>query len=407
MAQNPNNCLVILQVSSRRVTATVAWSDEDGERVVAHRGVPCDWHALEERGRRQAVAEALSLACQSAQVEVYSVFVSTADASLRANFATGYADLGAEMTLNATERDTALARATHQPIGTEREVLHALPQRWSVRSSAGEREVDEPIGEFGSRLTCHVLLVTTSVTTRDEMREILDRCDVFLEGMIAQPVALYRGLQSHLPKRGSTLIIDCGARHTSLMVHRKQRLVHVETHDFGGDHLTEAISRELQVPWTHAEELKRELDLSAHASKEEMEGQTFLWREVQERNRLLAPAARVCSEVLTQFYIERAAALREMELLAQQGRIHLTGRAAVLGGFNTLIKDVFKMPVVFGSSKTDREPTSELSDLLTVGLVRQAAIERQRRLMERGSTGVRQVASAASGLLAWLTKRLD
>lgn len=408
MAPNPNDCLVIVQVSSRKVAATVAWRDADGERVVAHRGVECDWYHLEERGRRQAVAEALSMACHSAGVEVHSVFVAVADPTLRGNFATGYADFhGETLNLTQTERAMALARATHQPLGTEREVLHALPQRWAVKDEVGEKEVDDPTGLRASRLTCHVLLISAGKETREEMQRLLGECDVYLEGMIAQPVALYRGLQSHLPKRGSTLIIDCGARFTSLLVHRKNRLVHVETHDFGGDHLTEAIARELGIDILMAERLKRELDISVHTGSQEIEGQTFLWREVQERHRLLAPAARVCAERLRDFFTARAKALRELELLAQHGKIHLTGRGAALGGLPALLKDVFSMPVVFGTSKSDREPSSELADLMTVGLVRQAAQERERRLAERQGSGVRHVATAASGFWGWLTAPIE
>ena len=206
MGQSPDDCLVIIQISSRRVSATVAWRDDDAERVVAHRAIECDWQRLAEKGRRLAVTDALAMACQSAGVEVLSVFVSVADPSLAANFATGYADFGQEKTFTAFERDLALARATHQAIGVEREALHALPQRWTVRSSdGGEREVADPVGQRGSRLTCHVLLVTAARDTRLQVEHLLEGCDVYLEGMIAQPVALYRGLSSRLAKRGARL----------------------------------------------------------------------------------------------------------------------------------------------------------------------------------------------------------
>lgn len=407
MVAKPDDCLVVVQISSHRVTATVAWRDREGERVVAHRGLPCEWHDLEPRGRRQALLEVLDLAGRSAGIRPLSIVVAVIDPGIRANFASGYADLGEEMVLGEAERDLALARATHQPIGTEREVLHALPQRWSVRDAEGEFEVDSPIGERGSRITCSVLLVTASRALRRSLEDLLLETGIYLEGVIAQPVALYRGLVSHLPARGSTLIVDCGARHTSLLVHRKQRLVHIETHPVGGDHLTHAIAREVGTTWQHAEQLKRELDIGAHVDSAELEGQTFLWREVQERHRLLSPAARACHRLLTDFFVQRAHALRDLELLAQHGRIHLTGRAAALGGLPNLLRDVFDLPVVLGSSKHDREASSELADLLTVGLVRQSAIERERRLAERNASGMRQVTTAASGFLSWLLAPIE
>ena len=81
--------------------------------------------------------------------------------------------------------------------------------------------------------------------------------------------------------------------------------MHVETHDFGGDDLTSSLVQNLQVTRDRAEELKRGVDLSAHAKKTEVEGQTYLWREVQEQQRQAMPSARVCHERLNQFFSTR------------------------------------------------------------------------------------------------------
>lgn len=399
---NPNQCLVIVHIGSRRVSATVAWREKDEERVVAHRGVECRWHELGDRGRKQVVSEVLALACESAGIQVYSVFISISNPTLRANFATGYVDLGDELVFTAEDRSLALSRAAHQAIGQDREVLHALPQRWALRSSQGERDVEDPVGQRGSRLTCHVLLVTADRATRAEAEILLEGCEVAIEGMIAPPVALYRALASLLPKKGSSLIVDIGARHTSLLVHRKERLVHVETHAFGSDHLTEAIATELGLPFDQAESLKHDLDLGAHLKNTDAEGQIYLWREVQERQRQLAPAARITCDRLREFFNARARDLRELELVAVNGRIHLVGRGSSLGGLTALVRECFGLPTFLGTNQDDRELSSELRDLITVGLIRQAALERERRLRDRTGSSIRQVAATATGFWAWL-----
>lgn len=402
MARNEQDCLVILQIAARRVAITVAWRDEDGEQVVAHRHIECLWHQLDTAGRRQALHDCLQLGAETAGVEILSVFVALADPTLRANFATGYADLGEQMVMTRAERSLALIRATHQAIGTDRQVLHALPQRWEVRSLDGDREVDDPVGQTGIRLTCHVLLVTMARSALAEIEQQLADMGVHVESVIAQPVGLYRGLRSHLAKRGSTLIIDCGARFTSLLVHRKSRLVHVETHAFGGDDITRALVDGLGLPWERAEAIKREVDVARELRHQEVEGQTYLWREVQERQQQAGPSSRICTDAIRAFFNDRARHLRELELLAQTGRIHLVGRAATLSGLPQVLEDIFKLDVVLGTAKADRDASHEMSDLLTAGLVRQAAIERERHLAERQSSGIRQVTNVASGLLGWL-----
>ena len=167
------------------------------------------------------------------------------------------------------------------------------------------------------------------------------------------------------------------------------------------------IASELGVDHERAEELKREVDLAIHSGSEELSGQTWLWREVQERHRLLAPAARICSDALKDFFTERVKSLRDLELLAQTGKVHLTGRAAALGGMVGLLRQVFDLQVVLGSSGQDREPTAELGNLMTLGLVRQAGLERGPALATQEQSGMRQVRKATTGFLAWLFKRMD
>ncbi len=409
MSTSPHDCLVLVHISSQQVAATVAWRLDNGsERVVAHKVILCEWLLLSERAKRQALFESISQACASADVQPLSVFVCISDESVRANFAVGYADLGQTMRLRREELSVALQRATEQPIGMDREVLHALPQRWEVRDHNGEREVANPIGEYGGHLTCHVLLVTANRRIRSEMTELLSDSNVALEGVIATPVALYRGLASSLRKKGTTVIIDCGARFTNVLVHRKGCLVHLDCYPFGGLHLTQILAEELKLDLPRAEQLKRELDISANlGTGNDLEGQTYLWREVQERDRLLAPAAEILRGVLLEFFKLRYQDLQERELLSRTGQINLVGRASSLGGLPNLLKEVFNMNVVLGTGKKDRDPSAELADLVTLGLVRTAAVERERRLMERNSSGVRQVRQAAFNIWAWLSKELD
>lgn len=405
----PHDCLVLVHISSQQVAATVAWRQKDGtERVVAHKVILCEWFQLSERAKRQALFESISQACASADVQPLSVFVCIGDESVRANFAVGYADLGQTMRLRREELSLALQRATEQPIGVDREVLHALPQRWEIRDHNGEREVDNPLGEYGSHLTCHVLLVTAAKRIRNEMSALLTDSNVALEGVIATPVALYRGLAGSLKKKGTTVIIDCGARFTNILVHRKGRLIHLESFPFGGMHLTQILAEELVLDLPRAEQLKRELDISANLETgKDLEGQTYLWREVQERDRILSPAAELIRGILMDFFTARFQDLQERELISRTGQINLTGRASSLGGLPALLKSIFNMPVVLGTGKRDRDPSAELADLVTLGLVRTAAVERERRLMERNNSGVRQVKQVAFNLWAWLSKELD
>ncbi|HYE04340.1 MAG TPA: cell division FtsA domain-containing protein [Planctomycetota bacterium] len=405
MRIDASNLLVIVLISSRRVSATIAWLHPDqGEKVVAHKAIDCHWQSLTDRGRNQVVADAVQLASDSAGVQALSAYIAMADHSLASTVAIGIADLGQDMPLTQSDRDQALLRARHQAIGDDRELVHALPVLWTVRSRQGEREVPDPIGERGSRLTVHALLITARKGYRDELARLLDGCGLHLDGVIAPPLALWHGISGKLAKRGNALVVDVGARHTSIIVHRRGRLWFLQSYPFGGDTLTARLADELKIPPDHAEDLKFELDIGAQGSGAgDLEGQQYLWRDVQERHRLMGPAARVCATALREFFAARVKELRAQELIAQSGQVHLVGRGAALGGMASFLREIFDLPVVLGTGARDREPSAELVDLLISGVVRAAADERRGELAERGS-GMRHAVGNAWG---WLVRSLE
>ena len=411
MVDDEKKCIVVLSISSRRLDATIAWMRDDlGEQIVAQRGRHCRWAAMSPSERLEGIAEVLGMAAQSAGVRPLSVFVAMSDESLDANWASGSVDLGHPMTLTHEDRDLALVRAGTQAIGTNRKDLHALQPQWQISDENGRHDCDDPVGLRGSGVTCNVMLVTADRENYDMVDRMLASLDLRLEGMIAPPIGLYRMMSGSLPQRGSTILIDCGARHTSIIVHRKGRLTHLETNAFGSDDLTEEIAASRKISHERAEELKKGVDLSIHGSGAQQEdfGQQYLWQDVQENSRHLGPAAAVCSSLLRQFFRERFNYLKDSELLSHTGRVHLFGRAAALGGLPNLIKDIFGMETILGTKQATRDPAAEIAGAITVGLVRAAAEERQRQIARRqASSGFHQVASAAGGLLGWLTTPLQ
>lgn len=402
MDVSAEHLLVIVLVAARRVSATVAWLHPvQGERVVAHRAIDCDWVELSERGRRQVVAEAVRMASESAGVEPYSATIAMSDPSISSQLVTGVADLGEELVLTQAERQQAVHRASHRATTSDREILHTVPVRWTVRGRGGEREVLDPVGERGSRLTGHMLLITARSGYREELASYLDTCTLHVDQVIAPPLALWHGIAGKLKRTGSSIVLDCGARHTAVIVSRRGRLLHIQTYPFGGDHLTERIAEGLAVSFDQAETLKRELDCSVQGTASDMEGQQYLWREVQERHRLLAPAARICHAQLRDFFQPIAHELREQEFIGASGQVHLVGRGSTLGGLPSVVREAFALPVTLGTGSRDREPSAELTDVMISGVVRLAAEERRRELGRTPITG------RLSRAWRWFTRPLE
>jgi len=400
----PDQLLVILLISSRRVTALLAMTHpEQGERVLAHKSIDCMWHDLTTRGRVEVAADALRSVCDVAEVEPYSVFLSCNDVSIASRIAIGWSSPGDEIPLTFAERAWALRRAREQATGADREVVSVLPVQWTVRGRNGEKEVDDPIGCVGNHLTCQALLVSARRGYRQEMAEVAEALGLELEEVIPQPLALYRGISGKLRSRGSSIVIDFGARHTNVLVRRKDKLLHVETFDFGGDNLTARLAETLNLSMEQAEALKHEVDIgTCTANGESGQGQQFIWNDLQERHALIGPATRIISESVSSFFKERARDLREHGYLAQQGQIYLVGRSSALNGLTLNLRDIFDLPVVLGTGDRNRHPSDELDGILATGLVCSAADHRREHLaLQAGSLRKR-----ASGVWSWLTHSL-
>ncbi len=401
----PEHLVVIVLVSSQRVSATVAaLHPEHGDKVVAHKAIDCVWHRLTQSGKREAVTDAVRLACDSAGVEAYSIYLSMTEPTVASRIAVGWADPGGEMLLSEHECEWALKRARDQATSADNELVEVLPVHWMVRDRDGEREVEDPVGQRGSRLTCQALLVTARRGYRDELAALVEGLGIEVEGVIAHPVALYRGMASSLPKKGHAVIIDHGARTTTVLVRHRDKLVHIETHAFGGEHLTRALVERLGITPAQAEDLKHDLDITARVdARDSIVGQQFIWSDVRERHRMLGPATTVITEALGTFFRARAQELRDAGFLGQQGQVHLVGRASSLSGLVSFLRDVMGLPVVLGTGQKNRDPSAELADVIVSGLVCTAADMRRRRLLSQES----RIRKTASGVWSWLAHPLS
>lgn len=399
----PQNLIVIALVSSHHVSITVAALDpRAGEEPKRHKEYPVRWADLDLPGRVDALRDALDQTCRPLNLEPRSLFIACSDPSLSATSVTGWSALGEDVRISEHERAFALGRARTHATADEREQLDVVPTYWTVRSRDGQIDCDDPVGQIGNHLTCHALRVTARRGLLGEFREICEQLGLHLEGLIPQPIALYRGISGRMNKGGTQLVIDLGARHTTLIVRRKGRLLHMETHPFGGDTVTDRISVALGVDPLRAEDIKRQIDVD-EVPGGEADGQQSIFGELQERQRQLSIAARASAECLGTFFRDRARHLRDDgDLLSQRGQVHVVGRGAAIGGLVPFLSDVFRLDVVLGTGSKASDPGAELDGLLVAGVVKCAADRRIEHLVEEASS----IRGAAGGLFAWLMQPL-
>lgn len=421
--------LVIVLISSQHLTGVVAlMSTEFGTKTIAYKRIEVPWSELEEREQRTAVGEIVNKVCDSAGIEARSVYLARSEISITSRTVVGDVSFeGLLQPITQHEMDWALLRAQEKPVGTDQEQIDIIPVKWEChgavprdglkkgmtvklnRAQAREARRQFPLGEECKGLSCHALQIIARRGYRAELDQLANSLGLRCDGVIAQPAALYRGISSRLMATGWSLVIDCGAQHTSFLLRSGERLLRVRTYDFGGDDITRRLMAELSVDAALADSLKREVDINSSGDAL-VAGQQLIWTDVMaQRHALLPQAARICRAAVLDFFGRRAQELQEdpENPLPRRGHIHLVGRASQIGGLTGLLHELFGLDVILGTGgrerRDERDVGEELENLLLSGLV-VSAIEQRRAARDREG---RSLAKQASGVWSWLMRPFE
>jgi type IV pilus assembly protein PilM len=126
------------------------------------------------------------------------------------------------------------------------------------------------VGEFenaeGARLQ-QILLIGIPNEVIKKYKTIFKNCGLRLAALEVESVALVRAFP-RFPR--PTLIVDIGALSTNIVATEGGVLKHGAQTDYGGIHLTQALSKSLGVSGRRAEELKRRRGLTATGGESEL-----------------------------------------------------------------------------------------------------------------------------------------
>src|SRR5687767_15563520 len=91
---------------------------------------------------------------------------------------------GEEISKSDVSRANEVARA--QPIPGDRELLHAIPQEYTVDKNQGIRD---PIGMIGTRLETEMYLVTIGSSPAMNLRKSVERAGYRVKELVLEPLA--------------------------------------------------------------------------------------------------------------------------------------------------------------------------------------------------------------------------
>lgn len=258
---NPERLVAGLDIGSAKTTAVIA--EVVGEfpkhpeiRMLGvgqsrttglRKGVVSD---IEETMR--AIQKAMTDAERMAGAQVPAVYVGIAGEHVQAMTSHGVVAVsGPEISRADVERVNEVARA--QVIPQDRELLHAIPQEYTVDKNQGIRD---PIGMIGTRLETEMYLVTIGASPAMNLRKAVERAGYQIRELVLEPLASALATLTEDEKELGVALIELGAGTTDVALFHEGKIRHIGTVPFGGNNVTSDLVHGLGVTQADAERLK-------------------------------------------------------------------------------------------------------------------------------------------------------
>lgn len=294
----------------------------------------------------EAITKAVEEAELMAGVEIGTVYTGIAGGHIKSFNSTGIVAVkDKEITENDVQRVIDAAKAVAIPL--DREVIHIIPQEYSINGESGIRD---PIGMSGVRLEAKVHIVTGAVSSAQNIVKCANKAGLNVAEICLEPIASAAAVLTQDEKDLGVVLVDIGGGTSDIAIFKDGSVVHTGVLAIGGNHITNDIAVGLRTPQNEAERIKLRYGCAMSAlvkPDETMEVPGVGGRKPRVLSR------RLLAEIIEP-RVEEIFSLIQHELMRSgyqellSGGVVITGGATLLEGMPELAEFVFEMPVKRG-----------------------------------------------------------
>ncbi|HJR54540.1 MAG TPA: cell division protein FtsA [Gemmatimonadota bacterium] len=253
------NIIVGLDIGTTKISCIIA--ELDADRNVKIVGVGTSRSEGLRRGvvvnlekTVVSIGRAIEEAELMAGVEVRNVYAGIAGDHIRSINSHGVIAVsrgGVEITRADIGRVVDAAKAVAIPM--DREILHILPQEFTVDDQKG---IKDPSGMAGIRLEVDVHIVTGAVSSAQNLVKAIQQAGYQVRDLVLEPLASSHGVLTDDERELGVALLDIGGGTTDIALFHEGSIRHTAVIGLGGNSVTNDIAIGLRTPARDAERIK-------------------------------------------------------------------------------------------------------------------------------------------------------
>ncbi len=348
----------------------------------------------------ESIRKAMKEAELMAGAKVDRVYTGIAGEHIQAFSSVGVVAVGGEEVLTPdVERVHEVARAVALP--PDRELLHAIPQEYTVDHQGG---IKDPVGMAGTRLEAEVYLVTSASASTTNIRKAVSRAGYRIQELVLEPLASARSVLTEDEKEVGVAMVEMGGGTTGLAVYYEGKIRHLAILPFGGLTVTNDLVKGLSIPFAEARKAKEQFG-AAFAQMVDPQETVELPGPSPDQRRHVAREliAHIVEQRLDEMFGLVQEELERAEVLDKLGAgIVLTGGSTAIHGIVELAQQVFAAPVRAGKPEEGLTGLADSVALPRFTTVAGLALYGADRFKETGEGASTLASGLFAKLMAWL-----
>jgi len=372
--------IVGLDIGTTKVGVVVAEPTETGSfRILGVGNAPSEGIKKGIIVSLESAVESVRKALDDAELvtgsQIESAYVSIAGDHIKSINSRGVVAVGKTSTeIVPTDVERAVEAAKTVAIPGDREIIHVLPQEYSIDD---QHSIKDPVGFSGVRLEVDVHIVTGSVSAAQNILRCVEKAGISVDELVLEPLASSYAVLTKDEMELGCVVIDLGGGTTDLAVYHEGAIKHTAVVGVGGKDITSDLAIGLRTPLEQAERLKCNFGSALSSLVDASEMVTVpgvAGREARDVSRsVLASIVEPRAEEIFSLVARELKRGNLTEMLA--AGVIITGGGAQLEGILELAEQIFDLPAKLGTPlqyENNNEITPGPSFSTGVGLIHYA-----------------------------------